>query len=162
MTAEAPAAAEYQLKAAFVYNFAKFIEWPPSSFPTASSPFVIGVTGRTALTTALETAVTNRKINGRAIVIKAVETIEATRGTHLLFVAASEDKRLREFVPVLSPAQILTIGESEAFAKEGGIINFVLEGDKCRFDINVDAAERAQLKISAQLLKLARNVRRSR
>jgi hypothetical protein len=158
--ADSLAAKEHQVKAAFVYNFAKFVEWPAGSFQNTNSPLVIGVMGKSPISAALEAAVKDRKINGRAILVKSIETAEAARETHLLFVAASEDKRVDNVLPALAGASVLTIGESDAFARESGMINFVLDGDKCRFDINMDSAERAGLKVSAQLQKLAKTVRR--
>ncbi len=158
--ADSLAAKEHQVKAAFVYNFAKFVEWPAGSFPNSSSPLVIGVIGKSPISAALEAAVMDRKINGRAMIVKCVDTVEAARETHLLFVAASEDKRMDDLLPALAGASVLTVGESAAFVRAGGMINFILEGDKCRFDINMDPAEKAGLKVSAQLQKLAKTVRR--
>jgi hypothetical protein len=158
--AESLTAREHQVKAAFVYNFAKFVEWPAISFQTTNSPLVIGVVGKSPIIAALEAAVRDRTINGRPIIVKSVETAEAARATHLVFVAASEDKRMAELLPALANASVLTVGESEAFAGDGGMINFILDGDKCRFDINMDSAEKAGLKVSAQLQKLAKTVRR--
>jgi len=151
---------EYQLKAAFLYNFAKFVEWDAQSSSTASGPIVIAVLGENPFGAELEKAVRDRKINGRAIVVRSVQNGAAASVAHLLFISDAEDSRFGDIREVLKGKGVLTVGESEAFAKRGGIINFVLEGDKLRFEINIDSAEQAGLKVSAQLQKLARAVRR--
>jgi len=158
--AEALAAKEHQIKAAFVYNFAKFVEWPAGCFTSTNSPLIIGVLGRSPISPALDAAVKDRLLNGRPIVVKSVDTAEAARATHLLFVAGSEDKRVGDLLAALAGSSVLTIGESDAFGRKGGMINFILEGDKCRFDIYMDPVEQARLKVSAQLQKLAKTVRR--
>lgn len=151
---------ESQIKAAFVYNFLKFVEWPADKLTNNDSALTIGVLGKGPITSELQKAVKDRRINGRELVVKTVETAEAARGLHLLFVTASEDNRLDSLLAQTADASVLTVGESEQFAKRGGIITFVLEGDKLRFEINIDAAEAANLKISAQFQKLAKTVRR--
>ena len=157
---ELPGIKEQQVKAAFIYNFLKFVEWPASRFQDTNSPFVIGVLGKCPISAQLEDTVKGRKINGREIIVKTVDTLEAAKATYLLFVAASEDSRLDTWMPDLVSTNVLTVGESDQFGKGGGIIKFVLEGDKLRFEINMDAADRARLKISAQLQKLAKAIRR--
>jgi hypothetical protein len=105
--------------------------------------------------------VRDRKINGREIVVKPCATAEAAKGAHLLFVSAAEDARFGELKQALAGTHVLIVGETDGFAGQGGMIAFKLEGDKLRFEINLDSAERAGLKISAQLLKLAWRVRKT-
>jgi len=155
-----PVAKEQQLKAAFLYNFTKFVEWPASNFAAADSPIVIGVLGSNLLATELENAVGKRKINGRGIFVKRIQAVADVKGLHLLFVSTAQDARLGELRGALRGANVLTVGESDAFAKSGGVITFVIMDGKVRFDINTTAAERASLKVSAQLQKLARTVRK--
>lgn len=143
---------EYQLKAAFVYNFAKFVEWPAQG---ADSPLVIGVFRANPFGDGLENVVKGRKIKGRLIVVKMVHSAAAARQTQILFVGATQDSRLAELREALRGAAVLTVGESEAFSKQGGMITFRLHGDSLRFTINNDPARQAGLKISAQLQKLA-------
>jgi hypothetical protein len=150
---------EHEIKAAFVYNFLKFVEWPEDRFGKTNSPVIIGVVGTSPITAALEITVKDRAINGREIHVKTVETLEGAKASHLLYFPAATDHRADEFLSSV-PAGVLTVGESGGFGNRNGIINFVLEGDKVRFEINVDAAEQAALKISAQLQKLAKTVRR--
>ena len=159
--ADSSNAKESQLKAAFIFNFLKFAEWPAHRFSETNSPFVIGVIGTSPITAALEAAVKHRKINGRELIVKSMETVEAARAAHLLFVPATEERRSEDWLPTLASASILTVGESDAFATHGGMINFLLDDDRLRFDINIGSAEGAGLKVSAQLQKLARTVRRN-
>ena len=159
VAAETPVTRECQLKAAFLYNFTKFVEWPANSSDGTTEPLVIGIAGRGPYAAELEEVVRNRTINGRKLVVKTVDTPEAARGIHVLFLPTSEDARLAEWLGAFRGACTLTVGESWAFAQAGGMINFVLEGDKVRFEVNEAAAERAGLRISSQLLKLAKTVR---
>ena len=149
-----PVSKEYQLKAAFVYNFAKFVEWPAQSFASADSPIIITILGRNPFGDELENTVRGRKINGHPIVVRLIQAASAARGTHLLFVSAAEDGRFGD------PGNgVLTVGESASFAKQGGIIIFTPDEDKLRFEINAAAANQSGLKISAQLQKLASAIR---
>jgi len=156
-----PVSREYEIKAAFLYNFAKFIEWPAQSFPDANAPIVIGVLGDSPCAPALERLVKDRKINSRAIAVRRVESAQEASGTHLLFVDASEEAHFERLEPAIEALPVVTVGESPSFVPAGGAINFVLQGDNVRFEINMGAAGRAGVKISAQLLKLATAVRRS-
>ncbi len=150
---------EYKLKAAFIYNFAKFVEWPAAVFPNTGSPIVIGVLGRNPFGDELLNAVKNRKINGRPIHIRQVSTATEANNTQMLFVSAGEERNFGVLKKSLG-AGVLSVGESPLFAKQGGTINFNLVEDKLRFEINMAAAHRSKLKISAQLLKLATNLHR--
>ncbi|MES2571339.1 MAG: YfiR family protein [Verrucomicrobiota bacterium] len=149
----------YQLKAAFLYKFIKFVEWPPQSFADAQSPIVIGVLGINPFGSELEDLVRDRTINGRSIVVRSVQGGGSVKGMHILFVSESEQRRFEALKGML-PANVLTVGESPAFAQEGGIIVFTLDGDKLRFEINMVVAGQGGLKINAQLQKLATVVRK--
>jgi hypothetical protein len=151
---------EYQLKAAFLYNFTKFVEWPASRFADTNSPIVIGVFGKNPFGAELENLVKGRKINDRGIVVRSVGSAADAKAAHLLFVDSTSDDRLAELQGALQGGGVLTVGESTAFARHDGIINFLLEDDKLRFEINMDAADRAGLRINAQLQKLAKTIRR--
>ena len=160
VAAEAEVSKEYQVKAAFLYNFTKFVEWPAEKFPATNAPIVIGVLGRNPFGTALAETVKDRKVNGRAIQIRVVSVAAEINGLHVLFVATAEEHRLGEIAAALRAGGVLGVGESAAFLARGGTIRFVPEGDKLRFDIDMNAAELAQLKVSAQLQKLARTVKK--
>lgn len=152
---------EYQIKAAFLYNFAKFVEWPPQSFTDPGSPITIGVLGQNPFGGELEQVVKDRKINGRGVLVKTLETVEQAASVQIVFLATTEDARIPKLLAAIGDRAVLTVGESEAFASQGGAIRFVLDGDKVRFKINLTPADRAHLKIGGQLQQLAKQVERS-
>ncbi len=154
-----PEAQEYQLKAAFLYNFAKFIEWPPNTLGEEGSPIVVCVVGKDPFGAVLDQAILYQTVQGRPMTVRRGEKLSELRRCHILFISSSEKKRLPEIFQALARANVLTVGEAERFVQLGGIINFVVEENKVRFEINVDNADRAGLKISSQLLRLARVVR---
>jgi hypothetical protein len=151
-------AKEYQIKAAYLYNFAKFVEWPEQCFTNSQSPLVIGVFGHNPFGDELNAIAKDHKINGRDIVIKTVATVAEAGGVDLMYFSASEDGRVAETLAALKHLPVLTVGETDKFAMSGGIIKLVREADKVHFEINAAAAEQQGLKISAQLLKLAKPI----
>ncbi len=146
---------EYQLKAAFLYNFTKFVDWPAPAFPASDSPLVIGVFRTNPFGSELENAVKDRKFKGRRIVVILVPSAAAARQTHILFVGATEDSNLAELNDALKGSAVLTVGESPAFKSQGGMITFQIQNDSLRFTIHKESAQRIGMKISAQLQKLA-------
>lgn len=155
-------AEEYHVKAAFLYNFAKFVEWPAQAFRTPQDPIVVCVLGRNPFGNALDDVIRGKSIAGRAFEFRQVADAQAASACQILFVSASEGKRFRSLYGSLKPAGILTVGEEQGFAADGGVINFKLEGGRVRFEINVDAAEHEQLHISSKLLSLAQIVKTDR
>jgi hypothetical protein len=155
----APLADEWQIKSAFIYNFTKFVEWPESALATASQPIVIGVLGDQALAEKLGAVVAGRNVNGRSIEVKSVRTAAEARATQVLFVTAAEESRYAAMRSELATSPVLTVGETPSFSVTGAI-GFVQHGERLRFEINIDIAERSQLKISSQLQKLAAAIRR--
>lgn len=153
--ADEAAPSAYRLKAAFLFNFAKFVEWPTEAFADARSPMVIGILGENPFGNDLEETIRDKTINDRPVVVKVFEQPSAVTNCHVLFIAASEKKPLPEIVETLRNATVLTVGETERFIESGGMINFVPEGNKIRFQINDEAARKAKLKISSKLLSLA-------
>lgn len=152
---------EDQIKAAFLYNIPKFVHWPARSADDTADPIVIGLLSDGALQRHLENIVKDRRINGRVVLVRQVVSADEIKAIHLLFVRAADDHKFAALGAAIQGSPVLTTGESAAFADAGGMVNFVLVGDVVRFEINVAAAEHAQLKISAQLLKLATAVRRA-
>jgi hypothetical protein len=150
---------EYQVKAAFLYNFAKFVEWPPEVFKTPRDPILICVLGHNPFGGVLEEAIRGKSIEGRAFAFRQVSGAEEASACQILFVSSSDDRRFHSLAGSLKPAGILTVGEAQGFASEGGVINFKLEDGRVRFEINVDAAEHEQLHISSKLLSLAQIVK---
>jgi hypothetical protein len=153
--AHAHAADEYQVKAAFLYNFAKFVEWPPQAFKSPTDPIVIGVLGKNPFGDALAEAVSGKALGGRAFQVREIATAQQAAACQIVFVSSSERKRLGPLFTLLGNAAVLTVGETDNFAEEGGIINFKIDGGSVRFQINMEAARKQQLHISAKLLSLA-------
>lgn len=152
---------EYQIKAAFVLNFAKFLEWPESRFASDEQPIAIGVIGSAPLAAELESIVKDRKVQGRSVLVRSANSSDEVRDVHLLFVGAGQSAAFATVKATAETSGVLTVGESPEFQAAGGMITFLIEGDKVRFAINVGSAEQAHLKISAQLQQLAVTVRRA-
>jgi hypothetical protein len=150
-------AAEYEVKAAFLYNFAKFTEWPAGSFADDQSPLTICVLGDDPFGKAFYT-IRSKTVKNRPVAVREIADAGAAGGCHLLFIAASEHPHVDAIVGSLSKRSVLTVSDMKKFAQSGGMISFVMVDDKVRFEINNGAADRAGLKISSQMLKLARNV----
>ncbi|MCK4305194.1 MAG: YfiR family protein [Candidatus Eisenbacteria sp.] len=149
---------EYQVKAAFLSNFAHFVDWPSNAFPTEHAPITIGVLGDDPFGSALEEVVAGKLVDGRAFEIKRFRKVEDIKTCHILFISSSELKRLAVHFDDLSQRGILTVGDVDRFAEYGGVISLVLVGNHVRFEVNVWAADKAGLKISSKLLNLARAV----
>jgi len=153
-TAEEPPR-EYLIKAAFLYNFAKFTHWPDSSFSDAETPLDICVFGEDPFGGALD-AIAGKTIRGRTVAVRRVASVEAGAACHLLFISDSELPRLKAILETLTGRPVLTIADMPDFARAGGIISLKTnEQDKLRFEINAGIAKRAGLRISSKLLSLA-------
>ncbi len=168
---------EYQIKAAFLYNFVKFTDWPGESAADSNEPntvdsnepITIGIIGEDPFGNAFE-PVKNERIKGRKIVLKrfkgleeskqSSEQIESVRKCHLLFVCRSQKEQLREIIDVVKDRPVLTVADMGGFLESGGMINFILEEKKVRFEINLAAARHAGLRINSRLLGLAKRVLR--
>jgi hypothetical protein len=153
-----PVSKEYQIKAAFLYNFTKFVEWSPERFAGPAEPIVIGVLGENPFGDELENIVRTRKVNGRSIVVAHFATVSSATGAHILYVSA-RDAGLAAELAGAAPNGVLTVSEAGGAA---ATVTFTTVGDKVRFEIDIAAAERAGLKVSAQLQKLALAVHRQR
>ena len=154
---EEGALGEYDVKAAYIYNFAKFVEWPEKAFPGGASPLVITVLGRNPFGAALE-ALQTKTIKERPIEVRSIDTPDDLGACHVLYVSASEKHRLSWVLAAAGRAGLLTVSDIPGFADSGGMIGFVTEGEKIRFEINLAAARKAEIQVSSQLLKLARYV----
>jgi hypothetical protein len=146
---------EYQVKAAFLYNFAKFVQWPTGTFQSPGDALAICILGEDPFGRSLADIVAGRTIEGRPLVVRHIASVKEGAACQILFVGSSENKRAAPpFADVKWPG-VLTIGESNTPSADGAIINFRLDSGKVRFDINVEAAEREKLRISSRLLSLA-------
>lgn len=150
------APSEYQIKAAYLFNFLKFVEYPPESFSDPLAPFVIGVVGDDPFGSALPQVVVGKTVQGRDLVIHLYHAGEDLRGAHILFISASERKRLPMILSGLHGSTVLTVADTPGFLEAGGMIQFLNENGRVRFAINVDAAGQSRLKLSSKLLSLAK------
>lgn len=154
---------EYPIKAAYLYNFGKYVEWPPDVVSIQSGgrrDFVIGVVGNNPFGNSLTAIARKKKLKGKAIVIKQIRTTKEYQPCHILFVPARQKPELvSSILKQARGSSVLVVGETKGFSQRGGIVNFYVEQNKVRFEINSDAAESAELKISAKLLRLGRIVR---
>jgi len=148
---------EYRVKAAFLYKFGSYIEWPSGSFARADSPVAIGVMGADALADELVQIVAGRNVNGRPVRVRKLRPGDPIAGLHVLFVGR-DSGRLAEILAAAKGRALLTVTESEEALELGSMINFVVVEDKVRFDIAPPPSESSNLKISARLLGVARKV----
>jgi len=173
--ADSTVSREYQVKAAFLYNFMNFVDWPEEKSSDSNEPIIVGIIGSDPFGGAFE-PVKNKKVKGKNVVIRRFEglkeqkesdekdqeelnqEVEAIRECHVLFICRSEEKKLKKTINLVKENNVLTVSDIEGFLEAGGIINFVMEDQKVRFEINVTAAKRAKVKIRSQLLRLAKRV----
>ncbi len=168
--ADTTASREYQVKAAFLYNFMNFADWPEEKLSDNNEPITIGIIGKDPFGDAFK-PIQDKLVKGKKVVIQHFQgleelkksseghpQIEAIRKCHLLFVCQSEKGVLKEIINWVKDYSVLTVGDMEDFLESGGIINFVMEDNKVRFEINVATARNAKLKIRSQLLRLAKRV----
>jgi YfiR/HmsC-like len=159
------ASSEYLIKAGFIYNFANLVQWPTATFAQPDSPIVIAILGQDHFGTTLDRVLQGKKVNGRPFVIQRLKSVSEllksvadVKDCHILFISSSEMPHLAEVIPIVKGIPVLTIGETPGFAKSGGMINLILEDNRVRFEVNVEAAKQADLNISSRLLALARIV----
>ena len=156
----APARADdvNQVKADMLWNIAKFIRWPESAFAKGESDFVFTILGDDSLAEALAASLSTRTINGRPVFVRVVGRVQDVVGSQILYVAASTLGRFPDVVRELRGSPVLTVANAPGFVEGGGMVDFVAEDEKVRFEIHQARAEKAGLKISARLLALARVV----
>jgi hypothetical protein len=156
--ADARSDLEYQVKAAFLFNFAKFVEWPADAFAGPRDPVAICVVGKDPFGESLDSVVRGETVSGRPLVVRRTRQALEARGCQVVFLPQSERGHQDEILSSVEGASILTVGEDDGFLTGGGIIRFVLEENRVRFEINLAAAEANGLKLSSRLLRLARSV----
>ena len=149
---------EYQVKAAYLYNFAKFVEWPPGSFASASANFQVCILGSDPFGDELRNLTRDKAVNSRQFEVRDVVDPQQGKTCQILFIASSAQKHLRQILNVLLGTSVLTVGENEGFAERGGMINFFLQNGRVKFEVNPKAAEQAGLKVSSKLLSVAKVV----
>ena len=148
---------EYRVKAAFLLNFTKFTEWPESAFVDAKTPLSICILGSDPFGHVLDQTIEGEVVNSRKLVVQRIQSPPAAKACQVLFAARLEEGT-SQILSTVGPG-VLTVGEDETFVRGGGMIRFLIEAGRVRFDINQTAAEAAGLKLSSKLLKVARLVK---
>ena len=155
---ENPHIQEYEVKAAFLFNFARLTGWPQGAFAQHEKNFVIGILGEDPFGKGLE-LLRYRSIDGRSVLITRIDDIRESSDCNLLFIASSEMDRLPEIIAQIGNRPVLTVSDIKGFENKGGTIAFFLKDNRVRFRINIDAARKARLEISSHLLEVADIVR---
>jgi hypothetical protein len=146
---------EYQVKALFLLNFVKYVDWSAAVGSNANGPIVIGILGQDRFNDTLKDAAAGKVVNGRTIVIKHVSATDDLGGCSVLFISSSENSRLEQILGKTGILPVLTVGEDESFIDKGGLINFLLKDGKIQLEINLKAARQVKLQISSKLLSVA-------
>ncbi len=150
-----PTLPDYQIKAAFLYHFAQFVEWPTEE---ANDPLVICVAGDSTLRSSIQELTRGKFIGARAIQVKQIKGPEETHSCHMMFLSSSLNPKATRYISSVHALDVLTIGEQPGFRDQGGMIELFLEDNRIRFDINEQALQDAHLRASSRLLRLARRV----
>lgn len=158
LCAQQPAPSEYEIKAAYLYNFGKFVRWPAKA-EAASKSFVVCVLGQDPFGPALKTILAGQSIDGEETVATTISKPEDAGSCRILFISSSEEHRLRDIISALDDSSVLTVSDLPSFSKKGGMVGFVFNDNKIRFEVNLGKAQRAGLTMSSELLKLAVAVR---
>ena len=151
---------ENEVKSAYLYNFGKFVEWPAKA-TSVGEFFPICALGDDNFGSTLETIIAGESINDKKVLVKRVANPQDAVGCRILFISSSEQNQLKEILAALDNTSVLTVSDMPQFTRRGGMIQFVVEAKKVRFEVNLTSAERAGLTLSSQLLKVAVNVKRS-
>jgi hypothetical protein len=146
---------EYQIKAAFLFNFTQFIEWPANTFSSTKAPIIIGVLGKNPFGTHLTEIITGEEINGHPLQVQYYNNIDDLKNCNILFIPSAEAAKLDQIITGLGGRNILTVSDAPNFIRRGGMIRFLNVNNKIHFQINPEAVKEAHLVISSKLLRLA-------
>ena len=160
LPAQPPKATAYEVKAAYLYNFGKFVEWPAAANAASQDPFLICVLGKDPFGASLDATIAGEVIDGRSVLAKRISKPQEALNCRVLFISSSEDEQLKEILATLEKASVLTVSDMPQFTRRGGMIQFVEDANRVRFEVNLTVAERAGLTLSSQLLKVAISARR--
>jgi hypothetical protein len=160
MHAQKSGPTENEVKSAYLYNFGKFVEWPATA-TVAGEFFPICVLGNDSFGTTLEMTIASESIKGKKVLVKRVAKPQDAVTCRILFISASQQSRLKEILAELDNTSVLTVSDMPEFTRRGGMIQFVIEANRVRFEVNLTIAERTGLTLSSQLLKVAIDVKRS-
>lgn len=156
--AQSSTSSEYQVKAAFLFHFGQFVDWPAETFKDVNSPITYCTLGEDPFHGALEATLGGKSIGPRPLRVQHFKQAQEARGCQVLFIGTAGQKFISDALANVNGSPVLTVGETERFAEDGGVIGFTLADNKVRFEINLDAAEHAGLRISSRLLALAKTV----
>lgn len=145
---------EYRIKAVFLFNFTRFVEWPAAAFTTPTSPFVIGILGDDPFGNAIDETIQNEKVGGHPLVVQRYKDLRDLKNCHILFLNGSDPEKVRENLLVINRFT-LTVSDADNFMKAGGIIRLITENNKIRIQVNPEAARTAELFISSKLLRVS-------
>jgi hypothetical protein len=161
LLAQQPKPNEYQVKATYLYNFGRFVKWP-GTFPAGKGDsFSVCVLGQDPFGSILDSTLAGETLEGKPVVLRRISKPQGAGECRILFISAKEEKHLKEILAALDEGDVLTVSDMPDFTRRGGMIQFVLEGDRVRFEINLATAERAKLVLSSELLKVAASVKRN-
>ena len=145
----------YEVKAAYLYNFTKFTDWPAAAFSASNAPLVIGIVGEDPFGKTIDAVMNGEVVHGHPLVVKRLGAGDDFQGCHILFFSQSEKKRLPDLLNRIKGRSVLSIGEVSGFAEQGGMVNLIVANKTVKMEINQGVATQAGLQISAKLLKLA-------
>ncbi len=160
--AQNPRPTDYQVKATYLYNFGRFIEWPGKVAAAQGGSFTVCVLGQDPFGPSLDATLAGETIGGKTVVAKRISSAEESGDCQILFLSLTDDSRLNKIIADLDKKAVLTVSDMSQFVKRGGMIQFVLEGKKVRFEVNLTATQHAGLTLSSELLKVATAVKRDR
>lgn len=151
---------EFQVKAAYIYNFGKFVKWPADTLASQSGSFTICVLDQDPFITILQSTLAGESVGGKPVVVKRLPHTQAASACHILFINSTEGRDLKAILAAVYDSSVLTVSDMPDFSKRGGMIQFVSQGDRIRFEVNLDGAEKSHLIFPSELLKVAVAVKR--
>ena len=162
VSAQARKPTDYEVKAAYLYNFGKFVRWPAAASADPRDTFLICVLGQNPFGPALDATVAGESIDGKHLVVRVIAAVSDAAKCRILFISSSEDGHLENILADLNKRPVLTVSDIPDFVEHGGAIEFIEQGDKIRFKVNLTVTEQAGLVLSSDLLKVAVSVKRDR
>jgi hypothetical protein len=149
---------EQRVKAASLYKFVAYVDWPPQAFAAPAEPYVVGITGAEEIAQELTTIAAGRTINNRPLIVRRIKAGDPLPGLHVLFIGRDESARQAQWLQLAQKHPLLTVTETDGALAQGSMINFRLAEDRVRFEVSLDAVEKSELKISSRMLSVALNV----
>jgi hypothetical protein len=161
MAQDEPTALERRVKAAFIFKFAGYVEWPEGAFPQADAPVTTAVVGDDELAAELAQTVAGRTVDGRSLLVRKPKALELPADVRILFIGRSETARLPQWVKMAQSRPLVIITEAAGALNYGSMINFLVIEQRVRFEISLEEVERRGLRLSSRLLAVAQNVRKA-